>query len=99
MLHVKASIGHQPHRDGVEPIGTHSEVVTRNPPAGGYRNGLTLSSSNGVRGMSERRPATPSYLHKHNNPILFHHQIDLLAEETKVALKDSSSSLVQEGLG
>jgi hypothetical protein len=49
--------------------------------------------------MSERRPATPFYLHKHNNPILFHHQIDFLAEETNVALKDSPSSLVQEGEG
>ena len=49
--------------------------------------------------MSERRPATPFYLHKRNDPILFHHQIDLLAEETNVALKDSPSSLVQEGLG
>ena len=48
--------------------------------------------------MSERRPATPFCLHKHNNPILFHHPIDLLAEETNVPLKDSPSSLVQEGL-
>ena len=101
MLRVKASIGHQPHRYGVEPIGTRSEVATPNLPAGGYRNGLTLSSSNDVQGMSERRTATPFYLHKPNNPILFHHQIDLLAEETNVALKDPPSSLVQkrEGLG
>ena len=88
------------HRaSGVEPIGTRSEVATRNPPAGGNKNRSTLSSSNGVQGMSERRPVTPFYLHKRNDPILFHHQIDLLAEETNVALKDSPSSLVQEGLG
>ena len=60
---------------------------------------LCVSSCNGLQWMSERRPATPFYLHKRDEPVLFHYEIDLLAKEANVALKHSPTSLVQEGLG
>ena len=99
VFYFEVPIGHQPHRDGVEAIGTRPEVATRNPPASGYGNRLTLSSCNGLQGMSERRPATPLYLHKRDEPILFHYEIDLLAKEANVTVKNSPTSLIQEGFG
>ena len=49
--------------------------------------------------MSECRPATPFYLHERNEPILFHHEVDLLAEKPNVTVEDSPTLLTQEAFG
>jgi len=49
--------------------------------------------------MAERRPAATLYLHKCDESILFHYEVDLLAEKAKVAVKDSPTPLNQEDFG
>ncbi len=49
--------------------------------------------------MAKRRPTTPFYLHKRDQSILFHHEVNLLAEETNVTIKDSPTPLIQEAFG
>jgi len=46
--------------------------------------------------MAERWPAATLYLHKRNEPILFHNEVDLLAEEADVAVENSPSPFFQE---
>ncbi len=47
--------------------------------------------------MAERGPAAALYLHKRDESILLHHEVDLPAEKTNVAVKDSPTPLLQEG--
>jgi hypothetical protein len=49
--------------------------------------------------MAERGPAAALYLHKRNEPILLNHEVDLLAEKSHVAVKDSPTPLLQEDFG
>ena len=49
--------------------------------------------------MAERGPAAALYLHKRDDSILLHHEVDLLAEKAHVAVKDSPAPLLQEGFG
>jgi len=99
VLRFKAPIGHQPDRNGVESIGMRPKVAPCDPRPGSHGNRPTLTPSDGLQGMAERWPATPFYLHKGNESLLFHHQVDLLAEETNVTVKDSPTRLVQEAFG
>lgn len=99
VLQFKAPVGHQPYRDGIEPIGTRLEIAPCNPRAGDHGNRSTLFSGNGLQGMAKRRTGTPFYLHKRNEPILFDHEIDLLTEEANVTVEHSPTSLIQESFG
>ena len=49
--------------------------------------------------MSERRSATPFYLHERNEPVPFHHEVYLLTEKANVAVEDSPTLLTQEPFG
>ena len=49
--------------------------------------------------MAERRPAAALYLHERNESIFFHHEADLLAEETNVTVKDPPTPLLEEAFG
>jgi len=49
--------------------------------------------------MAECGPAAALYLHKSDQSILLHHEVDLLAEKANVAVKDSPAPLLQEGFG
>ena len=99
VLQFKPPIGHHPYRNGVEPIGSRPEVAPRDPRAGGQGNRVTLSPGDGLQGMAERGPATALYLHKRNESILLNHEVDLLAEKSNVAVKDSPTPLLQKAFG
>ncbi len=60
---------------------------------------MALPPSDGLQGMSERRPAATLYFHERNESILFHHEVDLLAEEANVTVEDSPTPLFQETFG
>ncbi len=60
---------------------------------------MTLSPSDGLQRMPERRTATTLYFHERNESILFHHEVDLLAEEANVTVEDSPTPLFQEAFG
>ena len=49
--------------------------------------------------MAERGAAAAFYLYKRDEPVLFHHEVDLLAEKTNITIEDSPTLLLQEGLG
>ncbi len=49
--------------------------------------------------MAERGPAAALYLHKGDESILLHHEIDLLTEKTNVTVEDPPTPLLQEGFG
>ena len=91
-------IAHQPYRNSIESIGSGSEVAPRDPRAGGKGDRLALSPRNGFEGMPESRPAPAFYLHERDEPILFHHEVDLFAEKTNVTIEDSPTRRFQEGL-
>ena len=99
VLHFKASTGHDPYRNRVEPIGSRLEVAARDPHTGGQGNRVALSPRDGLQRMAERRSAAALYLHKRDEPILFHHEVDLLAEEANVTVEDSPTPLFQEAFG
>ena len=99
VLQFKASIGHHPYRDGVEPIGSRPEIAPRDPRASSQGNRVTLFPGDGLQGMAERGPATALYLHKRNESILLNHEVDLLAEKSNVTVKDSPTPLLQKDFG
>ncbi len=99
VLQFNGPTGHYPYRNGVEPIGSCAEVTPRDPRAGGQGNRVTLSPGDGLQGMAERGPAAALYLHKRDESILLHHEVDLLAEKSNVAVKDSPAPLLQEDFG
>ena len=49
--------------------------------------------------MTERRTAAALYLHKCDESILLHHEVDLLVEKANVAVEDSPTPLLQEDFG
>ncbi len=49
--------------------------------------------------MAERGPAAALYLHKRDESILLHHEVDLLVEKANVAVEDSPTPLLQEDFG
>ncbi len=97
MLHFDDPTGHCPYRNGVEPIGSCVEVAPRDPRPGGEGDRAALSPGNGLEGMAECGPAAALYLHKSDQSILLHYEVDLLAEKANVAVKDSPAPLLQEG--
>ena len=60
---------------------------------------MALSPGDGLQGMTERGPAASFYLHKRNESILFHNEVDLLAEKTDITIEDPPTPFLQEGLG
>ena len=99
VFQFKAPIGPHPDGNGVESIGTRPKVAPLDPRAGDDGNRPSLAPSNGLQGMTERRPSTPFYFYKCNEAVLFHHEVDFLAEKTNVAVEDSPTRLAQEAFG
>ncbi len=99
VLQCNGPIGHYPYRNGVEPIGSCAEVTPRDPRSSGDGDRAALSPGDGLQGMAERGPAAALYLHKRDESILFHHEVDLPAEKSNVAVKDSPTPRLQEGFG
>ena len=99
VLQFDGPTGHCPYRNGVEPIGSCVEVTPRNPHPGGEGDRPAFSPGDGLEGMAECGPAAALYLHKSDESILLHHEVDLLAEKANVAVEDSPAPLLQEGFG
>ncbi len=99
VLQFNAPTGHYLDRNGVEPIAVRPEVAPSEPGAGGHGNRMALSPSDGLQRMSEPWPAATLYFHERNESVLFHHEVDLLAEEANVAVEDSPTPLFQEAFG
>ncbi len=98
VLQFNHPTGHQLYRNGVEPIGSRSELAPRDPSVGGNGDRMALSPGDGLQRMGERGPATTFYLHKRDESILLHHEVDLLAEKTNITIEDPPTPLLQEGL-
>ena len=99
VLRFNGPTGHQLYRNGVESIGSRPKVAPRDPSVGGNGDRMALSPGDGLQRMGERGPATTFYLHKRDESILLHHEVDLLAEKTNITIEDPPTPLLQEGLG
>ena len=99
VLQFNGPTGHYPYRNGVEPIGSCAEVTPRDPRAGDDGDRAALSPGDGLQGMAERGPAAALYLHKRDESILLHYEVDLLVEKANVTVEDSPTPLLQEDFG
>ncbi len=99
VLQLEAPPRQGPYRNRIEPIGSCPEVAPRDPSTGRHGNRAALSPRDGLQGMAERRPAAALYLHKRDESILFHHEVDLLTEETNVTVQDPPTPLLEEAFG
>jgi hypothetical protein len=73
-------------------------VAPRDPGAGGKGDLLPLSSGDAFEGMDKSGPAAAFYLHKRDEPTLFHHEVDLPVKKKNVTIEDPPPCLFQEGL-
>ena len=99
VLHLNNPTRPHPYRNGVEPVGSSSEVAPLDPRASGDGDRVALFTSDGLQGMAELHSAAAFYLDEGHGPAPLHDEVDFFAEQADVTVEDPPPFLHQVAFG